>query len=228
VSNVERGHIARSTLTTVRAMFEALDARLQLVPRWRGAELERLIDADHARIVKQVVRRLQILGWSPLVEVTYSEFGERGSIDVLALLPQKRAALVIEVKSDLSSEEAVARKLDEKGRLAPTIVRRRTGWSPSTLGTVLVFPESPRLRRRLASSASLAQMFPIASRQLAAWLRNPQGSFAATWFLSGITLRNPRRVGKASSAGSGSLVNAIPGSPNGDPGPTGGGSTILR
>lgn len=228
MSNVERGHVARSTIAAVRALFGALDTRLQLMPQWRGAELERLIDADHARIVRQVVRRLQALGWSPLVEVTYSEFGERGSIDVLALQPEKRAALVVEVKSDLPSDEAVARKLDEKGRLASTIVRRRTGWSPSTLGMVLVFPESPRLRRRLAGSAALAQMFPIASRQLAAWLRDPQGAFAATWFLSGITPRNPRRVGRASSAGAGSRMKVIPGSPNREPGLTGGGSTILR
>ena len=71
-------------------------------------------------------------------------------------------------------------------------------------------------------------MFPIASRQLAAWLRNPQGSFAATWFLSGITPRNPRRVRRASSAGTGSVGKVIPGDPNGEPGLTGGGSTILR
>jgi hypothetical protein len=197
-------------------LFEALDARLQLAPQWRGAELERLLDADHAAIVAQVVRRLELFGWSTLVEVTYSEFGERGSIDVLGLHPQKRAALVVEVKSDLPSEEAAARKLDEKARLAPSIVRRRAGWTPSTLGVVLVLPESPRLRRRLAGSAVLAQRFPIASRRLATWLRRPEGAFAGSWFLSGITLRNRRRVKRAKSGGAKRPVDSTLRLANGD------------
>jgi transcriptional regulator with XRE-family HTH domain len=228
VSNVERGHVARSTVTAVRALFEALDARLQLAPSWRGAELERLLDADHAAIVSQVVRRLELLGWSTLVEVTYSEYGERGSIDVLGLHARNRAALIIEVKSDIPSEEAVARKLDEKARLGPSIVRRRAGWIPSTLGVVLVLPESPRLRRRLAASAVLARMFPILSRPLTSWLRNPHGSLAGSWFLSGITLRNPRRVRRRRPGSATRPVDWSLSFPNGDSERTDRVPTVLR
>ena len=88
-----------------------------------------------------------------MIEVTYARYGERGSIDVLATLRSARAVLVCEIKSDIPSAEATARKLDEKRRLAPFIVRERLGWEPGGVGAVLVLPESPRLRRLLAGRA---------------------------------------------------------------------------
>ena len=149
----------------------------------------------HAAIVSRVVDRLERAGWDTAIEVTYSEFGERGSIDVLGLRPIERAALIVEVKSDIASSEGVGRKLDEKGRLAATIVRRRFGWTPAVVGVVLGMPESPRLRRLIESQAApLALTYPIDARAVLSWLRRPVGPLAATWFLSGITDRNIRRV----------------------------------
>jgi hypothetical protein len=109
--------------------------------------------------------------------------------------PEARAILVVEIKTVIPAAEAVGRKLDEKRRLAPAIVADRLGWQPAVVGAVLVFPESPRLRRLLAGQAhALARMFPVESRRVGSWLSEPRAAFAATWFLSGATVRGTRRV----------------------------------
>jgi hypothetical protein len=51
------------------------------------------------------------------------------------------------VKTDIASSEAIGRKVDEKARLAPAIVHARHGWTPVSVGRILVMPESMRLRR---------------------------------------------------------------------------------
>jgi transcriptional regulator with XRE-family HTH domain len=197
VSNVERGHLGGVTVDTLRALFGALDARVLVEPRWRGAELDRLLDAEHAAISAATARRLEARGWSSLHEVTYAIGGERGSIDVLGVDPARRAALVCEIKSDVPSAEATGRKLDEKRRLAPLIVQARLGWSPAAVGAVLVLPVSSRLRDLLAGPAQvLARTFPVDGRRVARWLRDPGGPMAATWFLPNITGRNGARVSR--------------------------------
>jgi hypothetical protein len=140
-----------------------------------------------------VARRLPLQGWEVAIEVTYSEFGERGSIDVLGLQPSRRAVLVVEVKTDVPSSEATGRKLDEKARLAPKIVLDRFGWRPEAVGRVLVMPDSGRLRR-IASSPAMSVMLPTDAVAVRRWLRSPVGSLAATWFLPDIGARNPRRM----------------------------------
>ena len=203
VSNIERGHLAGASVHRLRSLFGAVEARVLIEPRWRGAELDRLLDADHAAIAAGTARLLDRYGWASLLEVTYAYGSERGSIDVLGVDAARRAALVCEIKSDVPSAEATGRKLDEKRRLAPLIARERLGWTPAHVGTVLVLPESTRLRDLLAGPAEvLARMFPVDSRRVTAWLRAPVGSVAATWFLRDITLRNGPRVRAARAGGS--------------------------
>jgi transcriptional regulator with XRE-family HTH domain len=228
VSMVERGHAARLTVETVRRLFLAVDARVQLQPGWRGADLERLLDADHAAVAETLARRVESAGWDPRLEVTYSEFGERGSIDLLALRPAVRAALVCEVKSDIASGEQIARKLDEKARLAGRIVERLDGWAPVVVGVVLVMPESPRLRRLVEGTPLLVRLYPIASRRVATWLRQPGGTLRATWFLTNSTGSNRRRVRARRAAPNPALARRPGSDPNGaepDPQPH---PTILR
>ena len=165
---------------------------MQLAPRWKGAELERLLDEDHAAIVAEVARRLERLDWEVEVEVTYSEFGERGSIDVLGLKPDARAAVVVEVKTDIASSEAVGRKLDEKARLVPKIVAIRYGWAPASIGGLLVMPESMRLRRLVDRHPVMGRMFPVKAVAVRRWLREPVGAMAGLWFLSNTTPRTAR------------------------------------
>jgi transcriptional regulator with XRE-family HTH domain len=95
-SRLERGHLEQAALGTVRRAFAAVDARLEVDPSWRGGAVDRLRDEAHSRLVIAVVGLLERLGWQTRVEVTYSEFGERGSVDVLAVRADLRLALVVE------------------------------------------------------------------------------------------------------------------------------------
>jgi Holliday junction resolvase-like predicted endonuclease len=124
VSLIERGHV-RSVLI-LECVLAALDAQLVLEVRWRAGALDRLLDEDHAALVAAVVTWLTEAGWDVRVEVTYSQFGERGSFDVLAI--RDGVVLVVEVKTDIASAEGTLRKLDEKARLALLVARERFGW----------------------------------------------------------------------------------------------------
>ena len=62
---------------------------------------------------------LEAEGWLTAAEVTYSGYGERGSIDLLAFHPATRTLLVVEVKTEIASVEETLRRHDAKVRLAP-------------------------------------------------------------------------------------------------------------
>lgn len=169
----------------VRRLLAALDASLALEVRWRGAGLDRLLDEDHASLVNAVAARMRELGWLVEVEVTYSEFGERGSYDLLAFHAAERTLLVVEVKTDLPSAEATLRKLDEKTRLAPKVARGRFGWHGVAVGRLIVLPETSTLRRRIGRHADLfGRTLPARNVAVRRWLIHPNGSLSGLWFLS--------------------------------------------
>ena len=182
ISLVERGHGSRLAAGTLRRIFAALDARWEPVVSWRGGDMDRLLDEDHARLIAVVVQRLLALDWDVAVEVTYSEYGERGSVDVLAARAALLAIVVVEVKSDLTVMDATVRKADEKVR----IVRRslgleRFGFHAEARGsTLLVLPSTKSARRRVRSSSTILDTaFPSRGARGRTWLRKPVG--AAPW-----------------------------------------------
>ena len=48
VAQLESGQIDRTSIGTIRSVLAPLGVRAELVPRWRGAEIERLLDEEHA------------------------------------------------------------------------------------------------------------------------------------------------------------------------------------
>jgi transcriptional regulator with XRE-family HTH domain len=186
VSLVERGHGSRLSGATIRRLFAALDARWEPTVSWRGGDLDRLLDARHAGLVGATVGILSRLGWRVEVEVTYSSYGERGSIDVLAWWPEGRIVLVIEVKSELVSTEATIRKLDEKVRLTTdSIAKARFAQRPLVVARALVLPDSTTERRRVTrADAVLSTAFPVRGTQARQWLRRPTGGIRALLFLA--------------------------------------------
>ena len=91
--------------------------------------LDRLIDARHAEILEQVIVLLRRYDWQTDTEVTFSKWGERGSIDVFALADSP-ARSVHQSQSERGSLEETNRSLDIKVRLAPEICEERLGWRP--------------------------------------------------------------------------------------------------
>ena len=186
ISLVERGHGSQLAAATLRRIFSALEARWEPVVSWRGGELDRLLDEDHARLVAEVVRRLVALDWEVAVEVTYSEYGERGSVDVLGARREFLAMVVIEVKSDLTVMDATVRKTDEKERIVrESLGRKRFGFTPRCVARLLVLASTDTARRRVRTSATiLGTAFPANGPAVRKWLRDPAGDLAGILFVS--------------------------------------------
>ncbi len=194
------------TLDGIAAVFQALGGRIDLRPTWQGAALDRLLDEGHARLGGHVVEILRRDGWDTKVEVTFSVYGDRGSIDILAWHAASRTLLVVEIKTELGSVEGLLRPLDVKCRLARGIARDRFGWQATGVGRLVVMPEDSTVRRQVTRHTPIIDAsLPHRSREVRQWLRSPDGPLAGLWFLSQVrsanATRNPSAVRRIRPAG---------------------------
>ena len=204
ISLIERGHLSTLSIRALRMAFAAVDARFDAVVSWRGGQVDRLLDERHASLVGQVVDELVRLGWQVHVEVTFSEFGERGSIDVLAVRSAIQMALVVEVKTELTAIDDTIRRLDVKDRLGARIVLDRLGWRPLSVGRMLVVLDSSTNRRRVTKHAgSMERAFAARGRELRSWLRAPIGRASGLRFVSPTNVSGTRSGNPLFRAGPG-------------------------
>jgi transcriptional regulator with XRE-family HTH domain len=189
---LEAGNAERLTVRAVRRLTAALGMRLGWDAGYRGPELGRLRDADHARLSEWLVRRLEKLGWTVVAEASFNHFGERGRIDLLAYHPRSRCLLVVEVKTVIVEVQDLLGGLSVKQRVAP-VVARSLGWRAAALIPVLVVAEGTTNRRRLASHERLFARLTLRGPQAVAWLRQPSG--APDGMLLFVTLPHHNRVG---------------------------------
>jgi transcriptional regulator with XRE-family HTH domain len=181
ISRVERGHVGSIPLDTLRAICAGLDIRLDLQPRWRGGDLDRMLSRRHSALHESVTRTLAAAypDWEVAPEVSFSIYGERGVIDLLLWHPGRRALLVIELKTDIVDVGELLGTLDKKRRLAWKIAEER-GWSPKTVSAWIVVAASRTNERRVSEfQAMLRSAYPADGRRTRAWLRDPEGSIAA-------------------------------------------------
>ena len=193
VSAIETGRASEVRLGRIRAVFGAVDGTARLSTWWHGAAADRLLDERHAGLVESALRVLRHRGWETAAEVNFSEFGERGSVDILAGYRPTLAVAVGEVKGSVGSMEEMHRMLDVKERLAPGLWRERFGCHPRILGRVLILPEDRSIRRIVERhAATMATVYPARSREVRAWLQHPDRPLRGIWFLS--DLPNTQRV----------------------------------
>lgn len=184
VAKVEQGRLGCMRVSSIRAIVTAFGLSYDSDVRGLGANEDRLLDQRHATLMGACAAWLSAIGWLVRSEVSYSEWGERGSVDLLAWHPRTRILLVIEIKTELASVESTLRKLDEKVRLAAKIARP-LGWRPASVSRLLVLPEDRTQRRRVHDHAVvLAQAFPVRSRQVRRWCREPSRSIDGLLFLA--------------------------------------------
>jgi transcriptional regulator with XRE-family HTH domain len=193
VSLVERGLLEGLTVRSLRRVAAAVGVWLPFGPRWRGAELAKLLDEKHALMVRDVVARASALGWQVLPEHTFSWRGERGSIDVLGWLPAQRALLVVEVKTRIVDLQDLLSTLDRKRRLAP-LVAQELGWQATVVGAVLALPDETWARNVLARFEPLfGAALPVRNVEIRAWLSRADGPIRGVWFLPSSTTSSTRR-----------------------------------
>jgi hypothetical protein len=121
--------------------------------------------------------------WVAEPEVSFSVYGERGIIDILAWHPVARIVLVVELKTALVDINEMMGTLDRKRRLAFGIARER-GMDASAVGTWLIVADTRTNRRDLAAHATvLRAKYPADGRTMRGWLRQPRGGVLALSFL---------------------------------------------
>ena len=193
VSRVERGHLGATPLDVTRAIAAALDIRVEVAARARALDLDRVMNSRHAALAEHVLGWLSGLpGWIARPEVSYSEFGERGVIDVLAWHESTRTLLVIEIKTELVDFGELLGKLDAKERLAERVARRLE-WRAQHVGVALLIADSMTNRRRAADHSSLlGAALPADGRALVRWLKCPVGELRAMRFVPDARLGHAR------------------------------------
>ncbi len=74
ISRVERGHFGSLPLDTIRAICAGLDIRLDLQPRWRGGDLDRMMSRRHSILHESVTRAIASAfpEWEIAPEVSFS------------------------------------------------------------------------------------------------------------------------------------------------------------
>ena len=153
VSRVELGRLEGVPLGSLRRVFEAVDVRVIVAARGVRAELPRVAGEHHAAMHEDMARLFGTFDdWAAVPEVTFSVFGERGSVDILAWHARSRSLLVIELKTELVDLQETVSTLDRKVRLAMKIARGR-GWEPASVSTWLVIAEARHNRRAVEQHA---------------------------------------------------------------------------
>lgn len=185
VLRLEAGEAGALRVGDLREHFTRLGARVQVSVWWNGAALDHLIDTRHAAIVETSISVLRANAWRTEAEVTFSEYGERGSIDVMGGHEATRSVFVGEVKTAWGSMEETNRRLDVKVRLAPKLAMERFGWRPTAVARVLILPADRSLRRVAERHAlTLDSIYPARTRELRSWIRRPAGPLRGIWFLA--------------------------------------------
>jgi transcriptional regulator with XRE-family HTH domain len=196
-SLIERGEVAGLTVRTLRRSAEALG--LSLGMELRGpARVVSLADTGHARLVEFVVAVIRRSGWSVLVEYTFNHFGERGSVDIVAWHPVRRALLVVEVKTRLLDVQELLATFDRKCRIVPPLLGRQRAWNAVIIGRLLVVADGTSQRRVVRAHAhTFDATLPDSARRVRSWLRDPVHPLAAICFVPPTTGGRTRPVAPA-------------------------------
>jgi transcriptional regulator with XRE-family HTH domain len=184
IASIDRGEIDGVTVSAVVRAARALGADVDIRLRWRGEQLDRLIDEAHAAIVEATVVLLKRHGWTVEVEVSFAIWGERGSIDVLAFHPESGALLVSEVKASVPDSQATIHGLDRKARLGREIVADRR-WEIRHVSRLLVVAATSTSRRRIARLATTYDVaLPARGAAVRKWLAQPVEPLAGLLFVA--------------------------------------------
>lgn len=182
-SRLEGGRLAGFTLRALRAAVTPLGMEVRLQAIGPPYSLREPRDAVHARLVELVAAMLRRGGWTVLPEYTFNHFGERGSVDLVAWHPRRRALLIVEVKSRIIDIQELLSAFNRKLRIVPITVRTTRGWNPIAVGHVLVVAEGTSQRRMIrAYATTFTSVLPASGRAIRAWLKDPVGHLAGVWF----------------------------------------------
>lgn len=158
VARHERGMI--NSLAMLDRHASALDLRLDVRLVGRAGQLVRMADEEHAAIAEAIADRLKRLGYEVEAEASFSEWGERGRIDLVAYDPRTGTVVIVEVKTLLLDLQELLGSIDMRERLVATIARRR-GWRIQRRVTILAVAASAANRSIVRSHPALFHAFTV-------------------------------------------------------------------
>lgn len=180
VSLVERGHWESLSLGKMLKVATVLGIRVDVTARWKGGDLDRLLNAGHSAL-HEVVSALfdELPEWVRQPEVSFAIYGERGVIDLLAFHATTGSLLVIELKTEIVDVQDLVGRVDQKVRLAARVARERD-WQPRSTSCWVAIRETRTTRRRFAAHRSmLRSAFPDDGHAVRTWLVRPEGPLRA-------------------------------------------------
>lgn len=148
----ENGSIG--SLASLERHAAVFGLRLDVRVTGRAGQLVRLADEEHAAIVESLAAWFRDAGFLVEPEASFSEWGERGRIDLLAYDPRTGVLIIVEVKTQLLDLQDLFGSLNVKERLAATIAERR-GWSVRRRVVVLAAASSAANREVVRGHAAL-------------------------------------------------------------------------
>lgn len=158
VARHERGMI--NSLAMLERHASALDLRVDVRLVARTGQLVRLADEEHAAIAEAIADRLRRLGYEVEAEASFSEWGERGRIDLLAYDSRAGTVVVVEVKTLLLDLQELLGSIDVRERLVAAVARQR-GWRIQRRITILAVAASAANRSVVSSHPALFQPFTV-------------------------------------------------------------------
>jgi hypothetical protein len=172
-SNFERGNLDGLSLRTVRTCLAAVELRLELAASGPTGPVAQLRDARHAAMQAAWAERLAGMGWSVWPERSFSHFGERGRVDLLAWHATTGCLLVAEIKTELIDAQDLLGRLDVKARLAGVLASDLSLARPRRVARMILFRESMTNRRAVDRLAPLFRQYPVRGDSALRWLRSP-------------------------------------------------------
>ena len=188
VGRLERGAAGRYPLDATSAVAAALGIRLDVRPRWQGADLDRLVNAAHAELHESVAARLgELAGWTWLPRSRSRTMASEASSTSWRGMPSRGAC------SSSSSRPSswIPRSWSPRCTAAYAwgrIIAREHGWDPVTVSAWVIVRSSRTERRRLHQHEGLLRAaFPRDGRTMRRWLRDPGEPVSALSFWTDVT-----------------------------------------
>jgi len=220
VGRHESGVVGSLSLLEQHAAVFGLRVDVRVVGR--AGSLIRLADEEHAGIVETVAGWFREHRFLTETEASFSEWGERGRIDLLAFDPATGTLVIVEAKTQLLDLQDLFGGLNVKERLAETIAQRR-GWKVTRCVTVLAVASTAASRTVVREHPSLFSDFDArrltivglrSGRRLIHWVKADGG--AGSW-LAGRqrvsrqrAISHPRGLASSDSAPTGAPGSQLP------------------
>lgn len=187
----ENGRIG--SLSALEKHASVFGLRVEVRVLGRAGQLVRMADEEHAAIVEAVAAWFRAVGHQTETEASFSEWGERGRIDLLAFDPATGLLVVVEVKTQLLDLQDLFGSLNVKERLADTVAQRR-GWVVRRRVSLLAVADTSANREIVRRHPTLFAEF--ARRRLSSAAFAPDDARLLTWVSNEEAARPPWVAGR--------------------------------